>query len=94
MALSLLIGPLIDVTPFVTLEPCAFHGRTPSCAEELVVRKIAHVFILMLDPDARNNGAGMQILKRAGIEVSVGLLEEMAQKDLGPYLAHKHNALS
>jgi pyrimidine deaminase RibD-like protein len=94
MALSLLSGPLTDVTVFVTLEPCSFHGRTPSCAEELVLRRVARVYISMLDPDTRNNGAGVEILKRAGIEVSVGLLENLAQHELGPYLARKDNVLS
>jgi pyrimidine deaminase RibD-like protein len=93
MALSQLSGPLTDVIVFVTLEPCSFHGRTPSCAEELVSRKVARVFISILDPDTRNNGTGIKILKRAGIEVSVGLLEEIARQELGPYLARKDNVL-
>jgi pyrimidine deaminase RibD-like protein len=93
MALSQLHGPLSDVTAFVSLEPCSFHGRTPSCARELVSRKVARVYIAMLDPDPRNNGAGVEILKRAGIEVSAGLLEDEARRDLGPYLALKDNAL-
>src|SRR5215831_7819387 len=45
MALSQLTGALIDVTAFVTLEPCSFRGRTPSCALELVSRKIGRVFV-------------------------------------------------
>jgi pyrimidine deaminase RibD-like protein len=93
MALSQLSGPLADVSAFVTLEPCSFHGRTPSCAAELVLRKISRVFISILDPDPRNNGAGVEILKRAGVEVSVGLLEQIARQDLGPYLARKDNVL-
>jgi len=94
MALSLLPGPLVDVTAFVTLEPCSFHGRTPSCAEALVERKVARVYISILDPDTRNSGAGVKILERAGIEVSVGLLEDIARKDLGPYLARKDNVMA
>jgi pyrimidine deaminase RibD-like protein len=87
MALAQLSGPLTDVCAFVTLEPCSFHGRTPSCAAALVSRRIARVVIAMLDPDPRNNGAGAEILRRAGIAVSVGLLGELAHRDLGPYLA-------
>src|SRR5262249_5043451 len=64
MALSKLSGALSDVTAFVTLEPCSFHGRTPSCAQALVSRRIARVYISMLDPDPRNNGAGVEILER------------------------------
>jgi pyrimidine deaminase RibD-like protein len=93
MALAQLSGALTDVTAFVTLEPCSFHGRTPSCAQELVSRKIARVYISILDPDPRNNGAGVEILRRAGMEVSVGLLEEVARTDLGPYLALQENVV-
>jgi pyrimidine deaminase RibD-like protein len=54
---------------------------------------VTRVYISMLDPDTRNNGAGVEVLKRAGIEVSVGMLEELARHDLGPYLARKDNVL-
>jgi len=91
MALSLLSGPLTDVAAFVTLEPCSFHGRTPSCAQALVQRGIARVYISILDPDPRNNGAGVKILERAGIEVSLGLLQDIVRSELGPYLARKDN---
>ncbi|MGH8256515.1 MAG: bifunctional diaminohydroxyphosphoribosylaminopyrimidine deaminase/5-amino-6-(5-phosphoribosylamino)uracil reductase RibD [Steroidobacteraceae bacterium] len=86
MALSQLSGPLTDVAVFVTLEPCSFHGRTPSCAEALVARRVARVYIAMLDPDARNNGAGVAILRRAGIDVTVGLLEQFARAELAAHL--------
>jgi pyrimidine deaminase RibD-like protein len=94
MALSQVTGELGDVTAFVTLEPCSFHGRTPSCALELVSRKIGRVFVAMLDPDPRNNGAGVQMLRHAGIEVSVGLLADGALEDLRPYLARSDNVVS
>ena len=93
MALAQLSGALMDVTAFVTLEPCSFHGRTPSCAQELISRKIARVYISILDPDPRNNGAGVELLRRAGIEVWLGLLDDVAREDLGPYLALKENVL-
>ena len=94
MALSQLAGELSDVTAFVTLEPCSFRGRTPSCALELVSRKIGHVFVAMLDPDPRNNGAGVQILRGAGVDVSVGLLADEAHQELSPYLARPDNIVS
>jgi pyrimidine deaminase RibD-like protein len=87
MALSQVTGDLSDVTAFVTLEPCSFHGRTPSCANALVARGIGRVVVATLDPDPRNSGAGIEILKTAGVEVSVGTLEHSAIEDLGPYLA-------
>jgi pyrimidine deaminase RibD-like protein len=91
MALAQIEGSLADVSVFVTLEPCSFHGRTPSCAQELVKRQLPRVFVAMLDPDPRNSGAGIEILRRAGIEVSVGLLEPRAQAELGPWLARPDN---
>ena len=51
---------------FVTLEPCAFVGRTPSCARALVMSGIRTVFVGMLDPDPRNNGAGIEIMRERG----------------------------
>ena len=86
MALAQIQGELSGVTAFVTLEPCSFHGRTPSCAKTLAARKIERVVIAMLDPDPRNAGAGVEILRAAGVQVSVGILEACALGDLGPYL--------
>ncbi len=87
MALSQVAGDLSDVTAFVTLEPCSFHGKTPSCAKSLVERGVRRVVVAMLDPDHRNSGAGIEILKAAGVEVNIGVLEEKAFEDLGLYLA-------
>ena len=84
-------GPLHDVTAFVTLEPCAFHGRTPSCALTLVARGVRRVFVAMLDPDPRNDGKGVALLREAGVEVTVGLCEAEARHDLAPHLALKEN---
>lgn len=86
MALSQALGDLTGVTAYVTLEPCSFQGRTPSCAKALVAKGIRQVVVAMLDPDPRNAGAGIQILRSGGIDVSVGLLECEAIADLLPYL--------
>jgi pyrimidine deaminase RibD-like protein len=86
MALRELTGDLPDVTAFVTLEPCAFHQRTPSCAKELIARRVGTVYVAMLDPHPRNSGAGIQMLRDAGIEVVTGILEDEARRDMGPYL--------
>ncbi|WP_244158056.1 bifunctional diaminohydroxyphosphoribosylaminopyrimidine deaminase/5-amino-6-(5-phosphoribosylamino)uracil reductase RibD [Phytopseudomonas flavescens] len=77
------------VTAYVTLEPCSFHGRTPSCAQALVASGIRQVFVGMLDPDPRNSGAGVKILRHAGIDVVVGVLAEEADRDLAEYLIGK-----
>ncbi|WP_339481288.1 deaminase [Pseudomonas sp. RL_5y_Pfl2_73] len=86
MALSKLEQNFDELTAYVTLEPCSFAGRTPSCALALVSAGVTRVYVSMLDPDPRNAGAGVAMLRRAGIDVTVGLLEEQARRDLGPYL--------
>ncbi len=87
MALAQLDGDLADVTAYVTLEPCSFHGRTPSCADALVARGIRRVVIGIVDPDSRNVGAGIVHLRDAGVEVEVGVQANEARTDLEPYLA-------
>lgn len=82
MALAQLEGPLDDVVAFVTLEPCAFHGRTPSCAEEMIRRRVGTVYVAMLDPHPKNRGRGVEMLREAGMAVEVGLLESDAKADL------------
>lgn len=86
MALSRLTVGCSAATAFMTLEPCAFHGRTPSCAEALVRAGVKRVFVGMLDPDPRNSGAGIRILREAGVDVVVGLLAQEARADLGRFL--------
>lgn len=92
MALSLLPGDCSGITAFVTLEPCSFHGRTPSCALALLNRGVEKVFVGLLDPDPRNSGAGIKILRDACITVVVGLLAEEATKDLAGFLVNKPGA--
>lgn len=65
-------------TAFVTLEPCAHQGQTGPCARALVDAKVGKVVIACLDPDPRTAGQGVQILRDAGIDVEIGLLEAEA----------------
>ena len=65
-------------TVVVSLEPCSHFGRTPPCAEALVAAGVARVVVATGDPDQRVRGRGLDILKEAGIEMSVGLLEHEA----------------
>lgn len=88
MALSQLAGDCRGITAYVTLEPCSFHGRTPSCAQALIKRGISQVFVGTLDPDPRNAGKGVEMLREAGVTVVVGLLQEEASADLADYLSH------
>lgn len=65
-------------TAYVTLEPCAHHGRTPPCADALAKAGIARAVIALEDPDPQVSGRGFQRLRSAGIETSAGLLAEPA----------------
>lgn len=85
-ALRQLEGDLPDVTAFVTLEPCAFHQRTPSCAKEMIARKVGAVYVAMLDPHPRNRGRGLQMLRDAGMRVISDFLTEEARPHLEPYV--------
>jgi diaminohydroxyphosphoribosylaminopyrimidine deaminase/5-amino-6-(5-phosphoribosylamino)uracil reductase len=73
-------------TAYVTLEPCAHHGRTPPCAEALVKAGIIRVVAAVGDPDPRVSGGGFAILRQAGIRVESGLGREDAVPDLAGFL--------
>jgi len=86
MAIGQLHSGASDIEAFVTLEPCSFHGRTPSCAEALINAGIKRVYVGMIDPDSRNNGRGIARLREAGVEVHVGLLEQEIALELRDHL--------
>lgn len=71
---------LREATVYVTLEPCAHQGKTPSCAKMLAGLPLKRVVIAMKDPFANVNGKGIKILKKAGFRVDVGLLEKEARE--------------
>jgi len=68
-------------TVYVSLEPCAHHGRTPPCADALVDARVARVVVAAGDPDPRTNGAGIARLQDAGIEaeIATGEIERLAR---------------
>jgi diaminohydroxyphosphoribosylaminopyrimidine deaminase/5-amino-6-(5-phosphoribosylamino)uracil reductase len=65
-------------TAYVTLEPCAHHGRTPPCADALVAAGIGRVVYAMRDPNPLVAGAGIAKLAAAGVAVEGGVLERDA----------------
>lgn len=65
---------------YVNLEPCAHYGKTPPCAVEIVKHGFSKVVIGALDINEKVSGKGVRILKDAGIEVIVGVLEEECYK--------------
>ncbi|HET9381617.1 MAG TPA: bifunctional diaminohydroxyphosphoribosylaminopyrimidine deaminase/5-amino-6-(5-phosphoribosylamino)uracil reductase RibD [Streptomyces sp.] len=72
-------------TAVVTLEPCNHAGRTPPCREALIRARVARVVIAVMDPTSRGEG-GAALLRQAGIDVEVGVLQEEALVVLGPWL--------
>lgn len=67
-------------TAYVTLEPCAHHGRTPPCADALIAAGVGRVVIAHEDPFDKVDGAGIAKLRDAGIGVQVGLMRDAARE--------------
>jgi len=84
-----LAGAGLDgLSAYVTLEPCSFARRTPSCALALAAAGIRHVVVSVVDPHPRNQGRGLELLRAAGVVVEVGLLEARVREFIAPYLIH------
>ncbi len=81
---------LKDATLYVTLEPCSHTGKTPPCADMLAKLPIKKVIVAMKDPNPKVNGNGIRILKNAGLDVEVGVMQKEAEK-LNEFFIHHQN---
>lgn len=79
---------LIDATVYVTLEPCAHHGKTPPCAIALAELPIRRVVVAHIDPNPKVSGKGVDILRAGAITVDVGLMRAEAEALNAFFLHH------
>lgn len=75
-------------TAYVSLEPCAHHGKTPPCTQALIAAGVARVVYAAPDPDPQARGGG-EVLAAAGVAVTGGI-EERAARDLNAPFFHHH----
>ena len=80
LALEQACGRARGATAYVTLEPHAHTGRTPPCTEALIGAGVARVVASMEDPNPLVSGRGFDVLREAGVEVAVGVLEKEAER--------------
>lgn len=74
-------------TLYVTLEPCCHTAKkTPPCTDAILAARLSRVVVAMADPDANVRGRGIDLLRRAGLAVDVGLLEDQARRLLDAYV--------
>src|SRR5439155_21891850 len=72
-----------------TLEPCSHTGRTGPCADAVIAAGVARVVIGIEDPDPHVAGTGIERLRAAGIDVTVGARADEVRRQLAPYLKHR-----
>lgn len=86
------LDPVADArgaTLYTTLEPCTHHGRTGPCTEAVIDAGVARVVIGIEDPDPVVAGGGIDRLRAAGLEVTLGVEAPVVARQLRPYLHHR-----
>jgi diaminohydroxyphosphoribosylaminopyrimidine deaminase/5-amino-6-(5-phosphoribosylamino)uracil reductase len=85
-ALESVRGSARESTAYVTLEPCCHHGKTPPCTDALIAAGVRNVVAAVCDPFPRMRGQSVTLLRRAGIDVTMGVCETDAVELMAPYL--------
>ncbi len=80
LALALAGEQARGATLYVTLEPCAHHGKTPPCAEAVSASGVTRVVAGLADPDPRVAGEGFALLRAAGIEVEANVFPDLCRR--------------
>ena len=75
-------------TLYVTLEPCNHHGRTPPCTDAIIASKVARVVVGCRDPNPHVEGQGLEALRNAGIEVTLGIREPQCRMQIVAWSKH------
>ena len=73
-------------TMYVTLEPCCHHAKTPPCTEAIIAAGLAKVVVATIDPSQHASGKGIEKLRKAGIEVQIGVCETEAKLLNAPFI--------